>query len=362
MISYKSLLAVLFVLLACEANGQVMRLGRAFADSIAVIGATSGGHAGIDLMEIEGKKGYSIHGDDQFPMLSVFKFPLALYFLHQADLGKLDLGETLSIKKKDWKKMASPLLSQYQSSSIRLSIRDLLIAVIQISDNVACDVLLARAGGPGVVDNYIHSLGINGINIAVSETQMAADPKKMYENWSKPSTMNMLLQFFFQGHILSDSNTAMLLQWMTNVTTGPHRLKGLLPAGTVVAHKTGTSGTSADGLTTATNDVGIITLPNGHHLCITVFIMDSRADETTREGAIARVAKLAYDSFSAAKLLHPGASETIIPVPSKPVGPYASNPANTTNPAATGNQANTANPVATNDLANASNPAATTQP
>ncbi len=174
MISCRPLLAALLVLLSGGASGQVMPLGRAFADSIAVIGATSGGHAGIDLMEIEGNKGYSIHGDDQFPMLSVFKFPLALYFLDQADLGKLRLDETLTIKKKDWKKMASPLLTQYQSDIIRLTIRELLIAVIQISDNVACDVLLARAGGPAVINNYLRSLQLSGINIAVTETQMAA--------------------------------------------------------------------------------------------------------------------------------------------------------------------------------------------
>ena len=40
------------------------------------------------------------------------------------------------------------------------------------------------------------------------------------------------------------------------------------PAGAVVAHKTGTSGTYG-GLTRATNDVGLITLPNGRHLAFT---------------------------------------------------------------------------------------------
>jgi beta-lactamase class A len=86
---------------------------------------------------------------------------------------------------------------------------------------------------------------------------------------------------------------------MTGVTTGPHRLKGLLPSNTIVAHKTGTSNTNPDRLTPATNDAGIITLPNGHRLCLTVFIVDSRADENTREGTIARIARLAYDTMSA---------------------------------------------------------------
>jgi beta-lactamase class A len=84
---------------------------------------------------------------------------------------------------------------------------------------------------------------------------------------------------------------------MTESTTGPQRLKGLLPVGTNVAHKTGTSGTEK-GITAATNDIGIITLPNGKHLAIAVFVSDSPADEATREGTTAKIAKAVWDSLS----------------------------------------------------------------
>jgi beta-lactamase class A len=75
---------------------------------------------------------------------------------------------------------------------------------------------------------------------------------------------------------------------------GAKRIKGLLPQGTIVAHKTGTSGT-INGLTRATNDVGIITLPNGNHLAIAVFISDSYDSHADRELAIAKAAKAAFD-------------------------------------------------------------------
>ena len=305
MIFYRALLPLLLLFLAFAADGQGMRPGKTFADSIASIGASSGGHAGIEIMDIEGNRGYSIHGHDHFPMMSVFKFPIALYFLDQADKKKISLDEKLTIKKQDWVNMPSPLLHRYTENTVRITIRDLLIAVIQVSDNVACDVLLARIGGPSVVNTYIHGLGpvqdIGEMNISATESQMAADPKKLYDNWCTPAAMNSLLQFFYQGYFLSPANTALLLEWMTGVTTGLHRLKGLLPANTIVAHKTGTSNTNPDGLTPATNDVGIITLANGHHLCLSIFIMDSRADEATREDAIARAARLAYYTMTMAK-------------------------------------------------------------
>lgn len=74
-------------------------------------------------------------------------------------------------------------------------------------------------------------------------------------------------------------------------------MKGLLPKDATVAHKTGTSGTR-DGLTAATNDIGIVTLPDGRHLAIAVFVSDSTADETTREETIAKIARAVWDNFS----------------------------------------------------------------
>jgi len=51
------------------------------------------------------------------------------------------------------------------------------------------------------------------------------------------------------------------------------------------------------GITAATNDIGIITLPNGRHLAIAVFVSDSPTDEVTREGVIARIAKAIWDKL-----------------------------------------------------------------
>jgi len=70
-----------------------------------------------------------------------------------------------------------------------------------------------------------------------------------------------------------------------------------LPKDAVVAHKTGSSGTNDAGLTPATNDIGIITLPNGKHLAIAIMVYDSKADEATREAVIAKIAKAAWDEY-----------------------------------------------------------------
>ena len=68
----------------------------------------------------------------------------------------------------------------------------------------------------------------------------------------------------------------------------------MLPKGTIVVHKTGTAGTY-NGFTRATNDVGIITLSNGSHLAISVFIADSYATQEEREQTIALISKAIFD-------------------------------------------------------------------
>ncbi len=85
---------------------------------------------------------------------------------------------------------------------------------------------------------------------------------------------------------------------MTATSTGVNRIKGRLPAGTPVAHKTGTSDTNAEGVTAAINDIGIVTLPNGEHVAISVFVANSKESNATNEKIIADIAKLVWDHFA----------------------------------------------------------------
>jgi beta-lactamase class A len=91
--------------------------------------------------------------------------------------------------------------------------------------------------------------------------------------------------------VLSEQSTALLIDIMERCQTGEARLKGMLPEGTVVAHKTGTIGRT-------TNDVGIITLPNdAGHVIVVAFVKESELDVSERERAIAEAARAAHDYF-----------------------------------------------------------------
>jgi beta-lactamase class A len=120
------------------------------------------------------------------------------------------------------------------------------------------------------------------------------DPTAQYRNWIEPAAAVRLLERLVVNPPLSPAANSFLLQAMTASVTGSTRLRAGLPAGTVLAHKTGSSG-EQDGKAAATNDIGLITLPDGRHLAVAVFVTDARANEATRDSVIARIGRAAYD-------------------------------------------------------------------
>lgn len=256
------------------------------------------GTVGVSAEVLETGEKASLNPRMQFPMQSVYKFPISMAVLHAVDKGKFTLQQPVKVLPADLipKEGHSPLRDKYPAANIDLSIAELLRYNMSESDGTACDVLLRILGGTAAADKYVRSLGIKDIRIATTEQVQVPNDLIQYRNWSTPTAMTALLKKFYNGHVLSDSSYAYLLDIMVKSTPGSRRLKAQLPKGTVVAHKTGTANTY-NGLTRATNDAGIITLPNGHHLVITVFVKDAQATQEEREGIIAQMAKAAWDHW-----------------------------------------------------------------
>ena len=296
MISFKQWFAAALLLCGHSVYSQSV-----LQDSIRGVARNAKGTVGV-AYKIAGADSYEgINTTAHLPMQSVYKFHLALYFLHRVDEKKATLDEAIPIDPADWMpKMWSPLHEQYQTAPSALPLKDLLAAIILNSDNVACDILFRAAGGPPTIDAYIRSLGITEFSIAATEAQMHRAWPVQYTNWTTPAAMVSLLEKFDAGQVLSPASTQLLLQWMSSSPRITGRLKGLLPTGTPVAHKPGTSDVSPEGIAAATNDVGIITLPDKRHLLIAVFVSDAKASETTRDWVIARIAQLVFQANSTA--------------------------------------------------------------
>lgn len=265
------------------------------SDKNAVVGVSIIGNNEIDTL--------SLHGDRRFPMQSVFKFHIALAVLSEIDKGKLSLDQKIEIGKDEllpegfW----SPLRDENPNGG-SFTIERLIQYSVSHSDNTACDVLIRLIGTPKTVENYIKQRGIQDIQITFNEKDMQAKWENMFQNWTTPKAASETLKKFYENknNLLSKRSYAFF--WKTNIetTTGKNRIKGQLPEATIVAHKTGWSGTNKEtGITAAVNNIGIVFLPNGEYFIISVFVSESKESFDTNEKIIADIAKATYDYFTA---------------------------------------------------------------
>jgi beta-lactamase class A len=229
-------------------------------------------------------------------MQSVFKLPLAIAILHLVEQGKLSLDQPIRFLPSDRfvPHAFSPLQDKYPDANVDVPLRELLRLAVSLSDNAAADILLRLAGGPRPANDYIASLGITGLNLEDGEHALHRDVAAQYRNWFEPAAAVQLLRRIADNSPLTPANTTLLLDWM-HPAVRTARLEADMPEGVRVDHKSGTSDVD-NGLAHATNDIALVTLPDGRRLAIAVFVTDSTADQPTREKIIARIGRAAYDA------------------------------------------------------------------
>jgi beta-lactamase class A len=244
------------------------------------------------------------HPDAHVPMQSVFKFPLAIAVLQQVEAGKLNLDQQVHFATADlYPGSYSPLQDKYPKANVDVPLRELLRLSVSLSDNVATDILLRLIGGPATVQQSMNALGFPQIHVRDTEASMHDDESRQYRNDAEPQAMVALLRLLADHSPLTPQHTALLNEWMEALVSSPKRIRGQLPAGTVVAHKSGSSGIE-HGMAAATNDVGLITLPDGRRLALAIFVTDAHADTDTIEATIAAIAKAIYDEASTKPTSH----------------------------------------------------------
>jgi beta-lactamase class A len=255
---------------------------------------------GYTAIDIESGRRVSQNGSDHFPMASVFKFPVALVVLQRVDAGEFKLDDPITIQPSQFSRGHSPLRDSAKGRPVMVTVRRLVDLMVAESDNTAVDYFIRRLGGANITGR-IRALGGTGVRIDRPENDIAvainthgiaayiADPR----DTATPDGMASLLAAFARRKDgLTPASHDVLLQFMTK-SHNPVRLASALPAGAIVAHKTGT-------MPGVFNDVGIITSADGkHHIAIAIFT--KKAAEQSEDVAlkvVGQIARAVYDEFA----------------------------------------------------------------
>lgn len=299
---------------------------------------------GITAIHIEDNTKIAHNNNQRFFMASTIKVPIALAFLHRVDEKQESLNRVIKMDSKNSVPGSGSLYHIFEKKKLNMSTQQILKHMLVNSDNSASDTILHAANGPKYVTQYMATLGLKNILVNRSILEMFLDTnhvdhallkqgarpvfswQKLFNNvplsqkvssWQKfqndnrdtttSDEMAKLLVKLQKNEVLSEASTKLVIKIMEECRTGRSRIKGLLPGGVKVAHKTGTWAIyeadylrypDSKKLFRFASDVGIITLPNNKgHVAIAVYVKSKSASDYPRSRSIALASRAIYDYF-----------------------------------------------------------------
>jgi beta-lactamase class A len=285
---FVALLAWLLVAAAQPAWAQSSPRLQSLEQRLAAMAVENPGEYGFAALDLATGESISFNGERAFPMASTMKIAVAAAWLEDVDSGRRTLDDSIA-----------------GTSALRL-----MDAMIVRSDNRATDLLMASLGGPAAVDNWLRAHGLAGIRVDRTIAQLLSARRDLRDvrDSSTPVAMLGLLRLIDSGAALKPGSRHLLLDMMRRCATGSNRIRGILPPGATVEHKTGT-------LSGYTGDVGFLTTPGGRRIAVAFFARGG----SNRPAVIATAARAIYDALGA----EPVETISALPVAGAGAGHYS---------------------------------------
>lgn len=272
----------------------------------------------------------AVNGGQRFPMQSVVKLVVAAAAMDATDHRGWSVDDPVQVRPADLSLFVQPIADFVTAEGFETTIGDLVVRAVADSDSAANDMLFRRLGGASAIRAFLERTGIAGVRVdrderhlqteiagivwrpefvdpVVLQQAIAAVPPERADaafatsladerDAATPEGMAALLHALATGALLSPGSTAFLLAAMDRTATGPDRLTAGLSSGWSLGHKTGT-GTTRNGVNHATNDVGLLTAPDGARIAVAVFVSGSRRPPEERSALIAAVAETVVRAY-----------------------------------------------------------------
>lgn len=271
-----------------------------------------------------------VAGDDAFPQQSVSKLWVAMTALDAQDQGKLSLDQAVILGPQDRSVFFQPISHKIGATGYATTLRDLVRRALIESDNAANDKLLQQVGGVDAVADMLARKNLTGIRMGADEKNLQAKIAGL--TWSPelgiggnfkearsrlpdavrdaamdayldnpldgatPAGLAQALMVLKRGELLSPEATETFLSTMSEARTGPRRLKGGLPAGWTIAHKTGT-GQDWRGGSIGINDVAVLTAPDGRAYAVVVLMKRTTKPVGARLAFMQQVSKAVVSNW-----------------------------------------------------------------
>jgi beta-lactamase class A len=251
--------------------------------------AESGAEVAIAFRTLEGDSALLIDPDKSFHAASTMKVPVMIELFRQARAGTLSLDEPLLIRN-EFRSIVdgSPYkLSEgddsdrevYAAVGKTLTLRQLCEAMITVSSNFATNLLIERLGVENI-RRTVTALGAGGMHVL----RGVEDNKAFDKGLNNATTARGLLVLFEKlgaGEAVDRASDEAMIAILKRQKFNEAIPAGV-PAGTAVAHKTGT-------ITRIHHDAGIVYGPRPYVLVILVRGVDDKKKSAALMAELSRV-------------------------------------------------------------------------
>ncbi len=248
---------------------------------LALMSARAPGHVGLIVKDLTTGLSTGINESANMPAASTIKIPVMVEVFRQMALGDFDLYRQVTLEPTDrddgWGDLA------YAPTGARYNVSRLLTLMITQSDNTATNMLI-RLVGRVHINQTMSRLGLRQTRLA----DYIRSDGDIRELRTSPLDMTELLDRMAHDRLIDAWSSRAMIAILTG-----QRHNGLLPeplpAGTQIAHKTGT-------LHDTLNDVGIVYLSHAPYI-IAVLTTGLPTLDAGRQ-FIRGVSRLAYDELA----------------------------------------------------------------
>ena len=243
------------------------------------------GVLGIAVKDLGGTEAFTVNADMVFPQASSIKIPVLIELYRQSQTGTVKLDERVEIKQ-SLKAGGSGVLQHFGDGGSALTLRDLAVLMIVLSDNTATNILIDRVGMEKV-NGMLQHYGLRKTRLQRrmldTEAQQAGR-----ENLSTPLEMVWLLGLLHQGKLLNQQNTAAAIEILSYPKSAA--LRRGLPGNVRLANKPG-------GLAGVSCDSGIVYLEGRPYAISVMTTFGPAGDSEAGQAAIGEVSKRVFEYF-----------------------------------------------------------------
>jgi beta-lactamase class A len=217
-----------------EQDNKVSLLENKLKNQLQTISENTDGLVGLAVKDLNTGRTFFLNEKEIFPQASSIKIAILLEVLKQAEEGRLKLEEFIDLKPEE-KVGGGPILFYLGNPSLKISVKDLCVLMVVLSDNTATNLLLDKVGMKAINDRLI-SLGLRQTKL----NRKMMDLKAAFagrENISTPLEMMTLLEKIWKENILGQTYKKEFFSILALPKDSP--LQQAVPEGVVVADKPG---------------------------------------------------------------------------------------------------------------------------